>query len=247
MRKIKISIIILIIVILILLGIILILKLQSNNSNIYNKSNASNNLIDKTEIEKSIIFGPFDFEPSNYESIGDVVFYRKGLNLDNEEKEDLNIIAEQFKVKYPNRCIIYSRLKGKNIGYDKKIYCFYRIIDGQKFNKIEETVRIREDGRIFFGFPEEKFWENEIYAKNIKINQKQAEQIVINYLYEHPGDYGELRRGGFGIEECNVMLYMDSSRVYWEMQFLTGNSYIKVDANTGEILDKYFFCGIIVN
>ena len=45
-------------------------------------------------------------------------------------------------------------------------------------------------------------------------------------------------------ELCTIELYKYDSKTTWKMQFSTGSSYLMIDATTGEILDKYFFCDI---
>lgn len=237
MKKIKIAIIILIIVLLILSGTILILYLYSDNPN-----TSSQNLSKKNEIENYIVF-----KSSDYESIGDVVFYSKELNLDNNLKENLNIIAEQLKVKYPNKSILYlSDLGSASLFNAKELYRCMQIVNGQKLDTTDMNVLLNEDGSVDFEFLIGCSWKNGSDTQNIKITQKQAEQIVIDYLCNHTEDYNELRHdfSSNSSELCVAELYKYNSKTSWKMQFSTGACYIIIDANTGEILNKYFFCGV---
>lgn len=242
MKKIRIAIIIVIIVALLLAGAIFTIKLYSNNHN------------KRDEIEGYIVF-----KTADYDSIGDVVFYSKGLNLDDNLRANLNIIAEQLKIKYPNKSILYLRDLGSASMFDAKYRCM-QIENGQKLDDTEMNVLIKEDGSIDIQLLIGNSWKNGSDTENIKITKKQAEQIVIDYLLENPEDYKELKSGikfemdpvthkinSANNESCTVELYKYNSKLSWKMQFETGKSYIIIDANTGEILEKYFFCGIYVD
>lgn len=239
MKKVKIAIITLICLAIILIGVIFIIKLQSEN-----------------EISDYIVF-----KTANYESIEDVVFYSKDLKLDDELKDNLTIIANQLKVKYPGKSILYLRNLGSASLFDaKELYRCMQIVNGQKLDDTDMNVLIKEDESVEIQFLIGNTWKRGSAIDNVKITQEQAEQIVIDYLYKNPDDYKELR-SGFNItidpsthaissantETCRVELYKYNSKTAWKMQFSTGNSYIIIDANTGKILDTYFFCGIYVD
>lgn len=244
MKKVKIAIITLICLAIILIGVIFIIKLQSDNSNSI------------SEISDYIVF-----KTANYESIDDVVFYSKNLKIDDELKDNLTIIANQLKVKYPGKSILYLRNLGSASLFDaKELYRCMQIVNGQKLDDTDMNVLIKEDESVEIQFLIGNTWESGSAIDNVKITQEQAEQIVIDYLYENPDDYKELRSGfnfsfdpstheisSVNTETCTVELYKYNSKTSWKMQFSTGNSYIIIDANTGKILDKYFFCGIYVD
>ncbi|MGN1270341.1 MAG: hypothetical protein ACI4UU_05720 [Clostridia bacterium] len=239
MKKVKIAIITLICLVIILIGTIFIIKLQSIS-----------------EISDYIVF-----KTANYESIEDVVFYSKDLNLDDELKDNLTIIANQLKVKYPGKSILYLRNLGSASLFDaKELYRCMQIINGQKLDDTDMNVLIKEDGSVEIQFLIRCAWKSGSDIDNVQITQEQAEKIVIDYLYKNPDDYKVLRSGfnftfnsathemsKVNTETCTVELYKYNSKTAWKMQFSTGDSYIIIDANTGKILDTYFFCGIYVD
>jgi len=242
MKNLKMAIIILISLILILVVTLLTLHLIGNN-------NSNNNLIDysskKSEIQNYIVF-----ESANYESIDNIVFYSKDVKMDDTLKNNLTLIANEFKTKYPNRTILYLRdLGSAQLFNAKELYRCMQIANGQKLDDTDMNVLIKEDGSVDIQFLIGCSWKNSGNTENIKITQAQAEQILIDYLAKNPSDYNELRNGFFktNSEKCTVELYKYNSKTSWKMQFLTGNSYVIIDANTGEILDTYFFCGVYVD
>ena len=84
---------------------------------------------------------------------------------------------------------------------------------------------------------------------NSKITQEQVEQIVIEYLVDNPEDYNELKEGYF-LGTCYFELNEDNLKKHWRIEFEqfggTG-SYMIIDAESGEIVKKYFFSGTIIN
>ena len=239
MKKLKISIIILIFLALLLAGIIFIINIPRIEINI----NTTQNTANREEISNYIVF-----KSDDYNSIEDVVFYSKNSNIDDTVKNNLTIIANELKTKYPNKSILYLQNLGSAQLFDaKELYRCMQIVNGQKLDNTDMNVLIKEDGSIDIQFLIGCSWNTGNSIENIKISEEQAEQIVIDYLVKNPEDYKELRRGSFTSEVCTMELYKYNSKTSWKMQFLAGGSYIIIDANTGDILDKYFFCGIIVD
>ena len=227
MKKLKIVIIISITLILILIGSIFI-----NSSK-------------KTEISNYVVF-----ELAEYETIENVVFYNKNINIDETLKNNLTIIANELKTKYPNKSILYLRdLGSSSIFNAKALYRCIQIVNGQKLDNTYMNVLIKEDGSVEIQFAIGSDWKSGSDISSIKVTQEQAEQITVDYLVKNPSAYTELRRGPFtkNSEKCTIELYKYNSKTSWKMQFSTGDSYIIIDANTGEILDTYFFCGVYVD
>lgn len=248
MKKLKIAIIILIGLALILIGIIFAIRLSSN-INTDKKNEISNiNTDKKTEISNYIVF-----ESAEYESIENVVFYNKNINIDATLKDNLTIIANELKTKYPNKSILYLRdLGSPSLFNAKELYRCMQIENGQKLDGTDMNILIKENGSIEIQFLIGSYWKSGSNIDNIEITQEQAKQIVIDYLAENPGPYNELKGGNLSFSQnntqiCSIELYEYNSKTSWKMQFSTGDSYIIIDANTGEILDKYFFCGVFVD
>lgn len=240
MKKLKISIIILISIILILIGIIFIILTLPKNNSIHNS--IINNSSKKTEISNSITF-----QSAEYETIEDVVFYNKNIIIDETLKNNLTIIANELKTKYPNKSILYLRDLGSASLFDaKELYRCIQIVNGQKLDDTDMNVLIKEDGSVEIQFLIGSNWKSGNDIDNIKITQEQAKQIVIDYLAENPGSYNELRKVSSN-DICTIELYKYNSITSWKIQFSTGNSYIIIDANNGEILDTYFFSGRFVD
>ena len=215
-----------IILVLILLGIILI-------------------IIRKIEIENYITF-----ESITYESIDNVVFYDKKLEPNSTLKNNLTIIANQLKIKYPDRKILYLRnLGGAEHFNAKALYRCIQIENGQQLYNTDMNILIKKNGSIDIQFLVEPSWKNVKNEKNIEITQDQAKEIVKNYLFNTPSAYKELKNSFYSTdsEKCKIILYNYNSTPAWKMQFSTGNSYIIIDAISGKILDEYFFCGAIVD
>ncbi len=236
MKKNKLVIISIIILALIIIGITITVLLFTNNNSSKKDSNK------KDEISNYILF-----KSTEYGTIEDVVFYDKDEEIDETLKNNLTIIANELKVKYPNKSILYLRNLGSASLFDaKELYRCMQIEDDQKLDDTEMNVLIKEDNSVEIEFLVNSYWKSKSDTENITISKEQAQQITIDYLSDNIEDYYELKRGIFtkDKEECKVELYKYNSKTSWKMQFSTGGSYLIIDANTGEILYKYFFCGI---
>lgn len=198
-----------------------------------------------------------NFESANYKSIGGVVFYENDIKLNAELEENFKIIANQLKIQYPGKSIIYLRNLGSADMFDaKELYRCMQISNGQKIDDTEMNVLIYENDNVQFQLLIGDSWKN-VSTDEIQITQQQAEKITIEYLTENLDDYEELRMGDYytsimnkeerNIETCTSTLYYYNSKKCWKMQFETGNSYIIIDANTGEILNTNFFSGINID
>jgi hypothetical protein len=226
MKKIKITRITLIGIVLILIGIIFIISI----------------LINKIELKRNEITNYIIFESAEYESIENIVFYSKETKMDDDLKNNLTMIANELKVKYPNKSILYLRNLSKNM------YRCMQIENGQIMEDTYMNVLFDEDGNINIQFVVGSSWKSGNNTEDIKITQEQAKKITINYLLRNSNDYKELKSNKFNAtnnERCLVELCDYNFKICWKMQFSTGDSYMIIDANTGKILDKYFFCGVI--
>lgn len=205
-----------------------------------------NNLDNTDEIEDYIMF-----KTANYKSVEGVVYYNNDeVNLDDTLRENFVIIAKKLKEQYPNKSILFLRDLGSAQLFDAKVmYRCMQIQNGQKLDNTEMNVLVKNDGDVEFDFLIDSYWSSDNEIKNLKITQDEAKEIVIKHLRENPGDYEQLQGwGGLAVEKeiCTIELYKYNAKDAWKMQFLTGGSYMIIDANTGEILDKNFFCGVIV-
>ena len=235
MKKIKVAIFTCVVIILILLTAIIALKLynQKKIRDLENKKNEISNYI--------------KFETANYKSVEDVVFYENDLEIEDELKENFKLIANQLKIQYPGKCILYLRNLGSASMFDaKELYRCMQISNGQKIDDTEMNVLIYENNKVEFQLLIGQAWKNGS-IEDVKITQEQAEQITIEYLVDNPNDYKELKLGYKSNEKCTCELYYYNSKKCWKMQFATGNSFIIIDASTGKILKKYFFSGIYVD
>lgn len=188
-----------------------------------------------------------DFEIPEYKSIDDVVFYRRELT--EEEKNDFINIANTMKEKYPGKSILYLYQEELGVG-GMKTYRFVQIENGQILDNTELRVGINEDNTVSIRFFIGQSWKEGNNPSDIKISAQKAQEITINYIKEHPEEFRKMyssRRSYSSVEtQCNVQFFQYKSKPAWKMNFIH-ESYIILDANTGEILDTYFFNGINVN
>lgn len=230
MKKVKVIIAILVLLIVIIAGVLIILNI--------NKEKA------KEEQYKEKI-SSINFKIPEYQSIEDVVFY---LGATEEMKNDFINIANKMKEKYLGKSILYVRtipLKGT------KIYRFVQIDNGQILEHTEMNVTISEDNTVSIGLLVGQSWKEGNDINNIKISAEEAQEITINYLLENPESYRKMYSSqGVYLEsekQCNIEFFQYKSKPAWKMAFGIGDSYIIIDANTGSILDTYFFDGVIIN
>lgn len=189
-----------------------------------------------------------DLEIPEYKSIDDVVFYRRELT--EEEKNDFINIANTMKEKYPGKSILYL-YQEESAFWDMKVYRFMQIENGQILDDTELRAMINEDNTVSINFLIiGQSWKEGNDLSNIKISAQKAQEITINYIKEHPEEFRKMysgRRSYSSVKtQCNVQFFQYKSKPVWKMNFIN-RSYIILDANTGEILDTYFFNGIIVN
>ena len=236
MKKIKIIILFCTSILLILLITLFIIKFY------YIKEK---NLIIESSNNSTFKENSIKFEAIKYSSIGDVIFYENDLELEDSLKENFNIMAKELKKKYPGKSILYLRNLGSASMFDaKELYRCMQISNGQKIDHSEMNVLIYEDDTVDFSLLIGQSWKNGS-TDNAKITQEEAKQITMDYIKENPKDYNQM--GVWGNIVCKCGLYYYNSKICWKMEFSIGNSYIIIDGDNGEILDKYFFSGIIVN
>ncbi len=257
MKKFKISIFIIIMIIVLLISVILFLNIS--------KKNLASDADLRNEIETYI-----NFKMKNYISIEDVFYYESNLKINNTLKKNFYIIASELKRQYPGKSILYVEDYGNRIpenlyknltGKTREEYlkgaeeCYkcMQISKGRKINYTDMYAYVYEDGRVEFKFVYyKKPWKDDEIENFVspKITYEEAKNIAIDYLVEHIEEYRELKNNFFVLsnENCIVDLYYyNGSTISWKMQFNTGNSYMIIDANNGNILEKYFFSGVIVN
>lgn len=190
------------------------------------------------------------FKTAKYKSIDDVVLYNEDLNLDSELETNLGIVANYLKENYPGRTILYLRsMGGASLFNEKALYRCIQIVNGQIQNNTDMNVLIMGNGDVEIEplDSDNYYWQVGTDIANIKVTEEQTKQIVIDYLTKNPECYEELRKGNFAnTEVCTIELLNYNLKTVWKMHFSTGDSYMIIDANTGEILDSYFFSGIIV-
>lgn len=253
MKKYKICIISLILLVLILIGITVVHLKKNEVSNLTSKSEnteTSNSItlepennapIDMAEISNFIIFDSVD-----YEAIEDVVFYDKNLKMNDTLKNDLTKIANELKTNYPGKTILYLSNAGGDSVYGYQ-YKFTQLVDGQTLENADMIIRVKEDGNIDIRLLENSSWKDETGRTAVKITQEQAEQIVLDYLFENPKQYKELRKSLLSKCTCTARLHKYNSRTCWMMKFSAGYSYVIIDAETGKILDAYCSCPIMID
>ena len=234
MKKVKVIIAILVLLILIIAGVLIILNI--------NKEKAEAKAKEEQYKEK---ISSMNFKIPEYQSIEDVVFYSGATE---EMKNDFINIANTMKEEYPGRSILYVRQLSLN---ETKIYRFEQIDNGQILEHTEMNVTISEDNTVSISLLGGQSWKEGNDINNIKVSAEEAKEITINYLLEHPESYRKMYSSqgvylGSG-KQCNIEFFQYKSKPVWKMAFGIGGSYIIIDANTGRILDTYFFNGVIVN
>jgi len=237
MKKIKVAMIVLMFFLLILVGIMLVLQIYNNISVTVTIDPI---IISKSEIQNSLEFEVVNYE---YESIEDVVFYDKNVEMDETLKNNLTIIAKELKIKYPNKTILFLEDRGTISTRQKAMYHCMQLINGQKIERAQMMFILDQNDNIEILIER---WEDVEVSNNINLTKEDIEQIIIDYLAENPSDYNQLKTG-FSTKTGILELCNYKSRTCWKIEFKPNESTMIIDANTGEILDKYFFNGIIID
>lgn len=198
------------------------------------------------------------FQTITYDSIGDVIFYDKNLTI--EEVEALELIANELKNKYPGINLLYVKTAENLFIGNDKVYYFLEISDNYilaSSGKVYSVCcRIMNDknekekyrfanyaGDLYEENTEVYFHQKNLIKQDLKITQEQAEDIVIDYFRNNIEDFNKM--GNSQNQTCKCSLYQHKSKLIWKMKM--GESYVLINAKTGEITDTYFFNGMIID
>ena len=228
MKK-KYLLVILVIIILIVLTKIII-DLKSKDSGVKNEVEKNVEEVDKSQ--------KISFQIAEYESVDDIVFYNKNKNITEKDKENFNKIASSLKKAYPGKQIVYEYSMGES-SYRCRQYIDGYIID-------DTWMNVNSSGGITFTIGSN--WKSDIKIEEPKITYKEAENITKKYLSEHKSDFNEMAQSSINNKlECTIESYYYKDKNVWNMNFSIGNSYLIIDAKTGEIIDTYFFSGKMID
>lgn len=226
MKKVKIVIIVILVILVVILAGIGIVKLK-----------------DYLELRNEI--SNLDFTMQEYKTIGDVIYYTGELT--EEETNALLHIADLVKEQYPEKTIVLTEIRdGVSYMNTSGTYLFNQIVNGQVIDDTDITIVVSEDNTISGSTMMFNDWSEGNNVDDVEIDQEEAEQILKEYFLENTSEYEEFISGmplgvtsNSNLTRGNIIeFYQYKEKPSWKMRSDTGN-YIIIDANTGEILDKY--------
>ena len=179
------------------------------------------------------------FQIVEYESIDNIVFYDKNVNITDEDKINFKKIALVLKEKRPGEQIAW------NYHYDGRsedIYEFTQFFNGCII--CNTKLYISSIGSIIY---ESDRYISNIEIKEIKITYEEAEKIFLNYLSEYKSDFNEMSRGISSKADLPFIVELQyyNGNIVYNIQMMNYNdSRLKIDANSGKIVERNFFSGI---
>lgn len=225
------TLIIILVIVTVMIGVSIFLKLKDNNE------------------DKSITQATYDIKEREYNIIGDNLYYTDKLITQKAKTDDSEIILNYYKSisnymkqKYPNVKVFISNFNYDTLNKEKEAMFFngYQIINNIIIEKVFFTIYM-ENGIVN---------ENSSFDMNQFINKNiDTENIIsINLIKEKVSDiitknFAKMDSFIMKNEWEYYLIYSNESLCY---KFdLSNGSYIKIDAETGEVNDEYFFNGII--
>ena len=185
-----------------------------------------------------------NFEIPEYKIVEDVIYY-DDKEFDDKITENLLPIADKLKSEYQNKKIVLTEISRSDDCFE---YTFNQIIGEQIIDKSSVMVSIGNRLEVEYGTV---FRENNIVGddiNNVKINREKAIEKFKDYLLEDIANYKELRFAPVMLTNYyskpydKLEFYQYKGKAAWKFSFTRG-SYVIIDANNGEILDKYVITG----
>ena len=201
---------------------------------------------------KIVIADVSNIEERQYNQFSHNLYYTMDLLRGNEDKETIlkycKTISEYLSKKYPSVTFYAERYNSFNLDSETVVTNFYiyQLIDMAVFYNSGFTLEIKngevdsdEDFSSDFNFVSEDLQEN----INIDINR--AKEIGINLAKEHSNEIFSGNNSGVKCLVGSCFLEYDSKNKFYYTVKLNNGSYVKIDAKTGNVIDTYFFDGII--
>lgn len=198
----------------------------------------NNKLIEEQEKKELLINQTNEsitFKEVKYKVKDEVIYYEENIELGEGLEKEFSIIATTLKTNYPGTSIVYLNREGR----------FKQIINGFVIDNTEMYIEVNNQGKCII---------NEIETEGLRvglnnnlsiITSERAKQITIDLLSDKNRYFSTLKNSFYTDIICSIESYYKDSVPCYKMRFNVGDSYIIINAITGEIIDTYFFNGII--
>lgn len=188
------------------------------------------------ELRNSILNQEFLLGTNEYKDVDNIIYYEGNL-IETDENVLFNI-ANLIKEKYPGKNIFLTKIENS-----KRRYCFTQFVNGQIIDGNNIYITTGEDNNIeeiniYFDT-----WSEGNDINSLKINSEEAINILKNYFLENLEEY---KIAGFGFPRAVgnycittkdiIEYYQYKGKPAWKLLF--SDSYIIIDANTGEIVEN---------
>ena len=242
------------IIIIFIIGIVAVLilgKILNENKNSRNETSQAKQNYDESKIKE--IDNSINMTQVRYNSINNVIYYERDYELPDEDYIILEKCINSIQSAMPNRQFVYLR----TMKYDKesktKTYRLAQMHSMMQIDGAELNIDCSKSGAIdnLIGVTSISHgdmitaWANPTDT-SFKLTLVEAKDILVKYFYDNESDYNIVKKGNNKVN-CRGRLYYYDSKVCQKIEFDIGNSYIIIDANTGEVLNKYFHNGIYMN
>lgn len=231
-----------IVLIVIVVGAFLVLFLDKTQK----RAEQSNKDYDPVKIEN--IDKTINLTKVRYNVINNIIYYDRDYKLSDEDYLILERCSTTIQSAMPSKKFLYLRtMKSQN---RTKTYRFAQMDNMMQIDGAELNIDCSQSGAIdnIIGVTNKSHggmitaWANPTDT-SFTLTLVEAKDILVKYFYDNENDYNIVKNGSNKVN-CRGRLYYYDSKVCQKIEFDVGKSYIIIDANTGEILEKYFHNGI---
>lgn len=196
---------------------------------------------DETELEE--FSNKIQFTQVSYDNIDNIIYYDHDCNLSEEDYSVLKNCLSNIKETMPNRKIVY--LKTLKSLEKIKVYRFAQMENMMPIDEVQLNITCSKNGKIYktVGITNNNRVDTvpwiDIENAKFKLTLEETKDVLIKYLCDNENYYDIVKNDENNVI-CKGRLYYYDSKVCEKIEFDDEDSYIIIDANTGEVLKKHF-------